>query len=126
MKTPWTDILLSYGFLPLAALALFNVCGILCGVHLYRRFGRYKDARATHERWQILWASGCAVSGLSMFALLPHVAGSINMLMGTISSLLWISAFMAYRRAKAQDAIPLPRYDDPQEGVWPPPPANLP
>jgi len=48
------------------------------------------------------------------------------MLMETISSLLWIAAFVSYQRAKAQDAIPLPRYDDPQEGVWPPPPTNLP
>lgn len=61
-----------------------------------------------------------------MFTLLPHVAGSINMLMGTISSLLWMIAFMAYRKAKAQDAVLLPRYDDPQEGVWPPPPTNPP
>ncbi len=48
------------------------------------------------------------------------------MLMETISSLLWIAAFVSYQRTKAQDVIPPPRYDDPQEGIWPPPPTNPP
>ncbi len=99
---------------------------MLCGVYLYMRFGRYKDAGGIHECWQGLWLCGCFVSAVGVVVYLLHGDGFPYMLIMSISSLLWIAAFIAYRRAKAQDAVPMPRYDDPQEGIWPPPPANPP
>lgn len=104
-------------------LALF-VGGIGCGLCLFFPWLKYQTAEKHHAAWKRVWGGGWLLSIFALGTLLFPATRAGWPLVSLVSLPLWVEAYILFRRAKAQDTIPLPRYDDPQEGVWPPPPAN--
>jgi len=66
------------------------------------------------------------IIAIALLALLFPAARAGSLLISFFALLFWIQAYALFRKALAKEATSLPRYDDPQEGIWPPPPTNPP
>jgi len=114
----------AYSSLLSSLLIAVEIVGIMCWLYLLTQWRRYQGAGKKHYWWRWLWIGGCLTGGLIPLVILLPILHFLYGLAETVCSLLWITAFVAFRRARSQKPIPLPRYDEPKEGVWPPPPTN--